>query len=495
MWDLSVIFSTTNLVTSLLGSIIGIIFGAIPGISTAMTVALFLPFTFAMEPIQAFAFLVAIYVTGAYAGAITAILIRTPGSPASAASVLDGYPMAQQGRAAEAISIATVASFVGGLFGSVILIGLAPHVANIAMLLGPPEFFAVGLFGLSIIASLSTDNFLKGILAACLGVLVSTVGIDPVAGTIRMTFGNRGLIGGVEFVSVLIGFFAFSEILKKIEERRKEADAPKMTVSGKLVSLKTVWSNFFNMIRSCVIGVLVGIVPAVGTGVGSWVSYNEARRAAKDKSNFGKGDPRGIFAAESANNAACGGALIPTLTLGIPGDHITAIMLGAFLIQGLTPGPTLFRDNPEIVMGIYMMFMVSVVFMFILGMLGVRVFAKILDIPLNILMPCVLILCLLGTYSNTMNIIDMRIALIAGVFGYFFQKAKFPIPPIILGLILGPLVEFNFRRALLMSNGDFSIFVTRPISAIFIFIAVMAFISPILSKQYKKYKEARNAKV
>ncbi|MCL2568973.1 MAG: tripartite tricarboxylate transporter permease [Oscillospiraceae bacterium] len=492
-FDFALIFSLTNLVTNFLGVFIGIIFGAIPGISTAMTVALFLPFTFAMEPIQAFAFLLGLYVAGTYAGAITAILIKTPGTPAAAATVLDGYPLAQQGRANEALSIVTIASFIGGSFGSLILILLAPRVASVALMFGPAEFFAIGLFGLSIIASLSTENFLKGILAACLGVLVSTVGMDPITGSIRMTFGYMPLIGGIEFISVLIGLFAVSEILTKLEKIAREKAIGDISVEGKMVSLKTIKDNAFNIVRSCIIGILVGIIPAIGTGTGAWISYNEAKRGSKNKDLFGKGSTEGLFAAETANSAVTGGSLIPTLTLGIPGDVITAVMLGAFLIQGLTPGPALFRDHPEVVTGIYVMFILSDVFMIILGLLGIRLFAKILKVPLDILMACVLVVCLLGAYAYNLSILNMRIALIAGVVGYIFQKAKFPVPPVILGLILGPLVESNFRRALTISHGSFDIFITRPISALFIFIAVMAFVAPILSKQYKKYKAYKNS--
>ena len=491
-FDLAAIFSFANVSANFMGTLIGIVFGAIPGISTAMTLALFLPFTFGMEPVQALGFLMGIYVGGNYGGAITAILIKTPGTPAAAATVLDGYPLAQQGKAKEAISIATIGSVIGGMVGSVFLIVFAPMIASVALVFGPAEFFAIGLFGLSMISSLSSDNFLKGIIAACIGLLLATVGMDPITGSIRMTFGSRTMISGIEFISVMIGLFAISEILLKLEKIVKERAVGPMALSGNIVSFKVIKQNALNIARSCLIGLGVGIIPAIGTGTGAWISYNEAKRASKNKEEFGKGSREGIFAAETANTAVTGGSLVPTLTLGIPGDVMTAVMLGAFLIQGLTPGPALFRDHPDVVTGIYVMFIISDIFVLILGFLGIRVFASILKIPIDFLMTCVVVVCLLGAYAYNLSVFSMRIALVMGVVGYIFNKAKFPIPPIILGLILGPLVESNFRRALTISRGSFDIFL-RPISATFIFIAMMAFIWPIISKQYKKYKAHKKA--
>lgn len=487
MWDLALIFAPVNVITCLVGAIVGIIFAIIPGISTALPIALFLPFTFSMGPVQAFAFLLALYVAGATAGAFTAILINTPGTAAAVATVLDGYPLGQQGRVTEALSLATYASCAGGTLGGLCLIALAPRLASIALLFGPAEFFAIGLFGLGIVSSLSSDNFLKGIIAASLGVLVSTVGMDPIAGSIRMTFGNRSLIAGIEFISVIIGFFAISEVLIKLEGCLKLKPIPKFEISGKMGGLQTLWKNKFNIIRSSIIGVIVGIIPATGTSTAVWVAYNEAKRVSKNKELFGKGSTEGLIACESADSACCGGTLIPMITLGVPGDHITAIMLGAFLIQGLTPGPALFRDHPEVVTGIYAMFIMSVIFVAAFARAGVRVFAKVLDVPINILMPCVLVVCMIGTYTYASSMLDIRIALISGIIGYLFKKANFPFAPVLLGLILGELVEFNFRRSLAISGGSFSIFL-RPISATFISVAFIVFIGPILAKQYRKYK-------
>ena len=492
MFDIAGIFTLSNIFFNFLGVVIGIVFGATPGINIAMTVALFLPFTFAMDPITSFSLLLGIYAGGTYGGSITAILIRTPGTPAAAATVLDGYPMAQQGRAAEALSIAAIASFIGGIFSCGVLIILASRLAKVALVFGPAEYFAIGVFGLSIVASLSTDDFIKGFIAAGLGLLLATIGMDPITGSIRLTFGSRDMIGGIEFIPVLIGLFAVAEVMLKLEEIfRGKAVGNVVSVSGKMASLKIWKAHAINVIRSSIIGVIVGIIPATGGGTASWIAYNETKRASKNKALFGKGAPEGVVAAEAANNAVTGGALVPLLTLGIPGDVVTAVILGAFLIHGISPGPELFRQHSHVVTGIYAMLMLANVFMLIIGLAGIRMFTQILKIPTNILMPLVLVICLVGAYASNLSIFNMQVALVIGVIGYILNKANFPVAPILLGVILEPIVESNFRRAISMSHGSFSIFL-RPISLTFLVISLSAFLFPILSKQYGKYKERKS---
>jgi putative tricarboxylic transport membrane protein len=444
-----------------------------------------------MEPLASFSLLLGIYVGGTYGGSITAILIRTPGTPAAAATVLDGYPMAQQGRGVEALSMAAIASCIGGVFSCVVLIVLASRLAQVALMFGPAEYFAIGVFGLSIVASLSTDNFLKGFIAAGLGLLLATIGMDPITGAIRLTFGSRDMIGGIEFIPVLIGLFAISEVISKLETIfRDKAVATVASVSGKMASLETWKANTVNIIRSSIIGVIVGIIPATGGGTASWIAYNEAKRASKNKELFGKGAPEGVIAAEAANNSVTGGALVPLLTLGIPGDVITAVILGAFMIHGLSPGPELFRLHAHVVTGIYAMLMLGNVFMIIIGIGGVRMFTQILKIPTNILMPLVLVICLAGAYASNLSIFNIQVALVLGVIGYIFNKANFPVAPVLLGIILEPIVESNFRRAITMSHESYSIFL-RPICLTFLLISLAAFLFPILTKQYGKYKERR----
>jgi putative tricarboxylic transport membrane protein len=444
-----------------------------------------------MEPVTSFSFLLGIYAGGTYGGSVTAILIRTPGTPAAAATVLDGYPLAQQGRAAEALSLAVIASFIGGVFSCVVLIILASQLARVALMFGPAEYFAIGVFGLSIVASLSTDNFLKGFIAAGLGLLMATIGMDPITGSIRLTFGSPDMMGGIEFIPVLIGLFAISEVILKLEEIYKVKAVENVAgVTGRLASLNIWKANVVNLVRSSIIGVIVGIIPATGGGTSSWIAYNEAKRASKNKELFGKGAPEGIIAAESANNAVTGGALVPLLTLGIPGDVVTAVILGAFMIHGLSPGPELFRLHGHVVTGIYATLMLANFFMLVIGIGGIRMFTQILKIPANILMPLVLVICLVGAYASNLSLFNVQVALVFGVIGYLFSKANFPLPPVLLGVILEPIVESNFRRAITMSHESFSIFL-RPICLTFLLISLGAFLFPILTKQYDKYKERK----
>jgi len=477
-----------------IGTTVGVTFGAIPGISTSMTIALFLPFTFGMEAVAAFGFLLGIYAGGNYGGAIPAILINTPGTPSASATMLDGYPLAQQGRAVEALSAAAISSFVGGIFSSIILIMLAPRLAQLALMFGPAEYFAVGVFGLSVVASLSTNNFLKGFIAAGLGLLIATIGMDPMTGAMRLTFGIGYMRGGIHFIPALIALFAVPEVISKLEEIYKKDKSVEnlVSISGKMVSLKTLIANTFNFIRSCIIGVIVGIAPGASGAIAAWISYNEARRGSKNKELFGKGNIEGVIAPETANSALTGGCLVPMMTLGVPGDAITAIILGAFLIQGLPVGPELFSNHPDVVTGIYIMLIMANIFMFTYGMLGIRIFAKLLMIPVNILMPFVLVLCLVGAFANSSSIFEMKIAFGLGVVAYIFKKADFPAPPILIGIILGPIMETNFRRAITISHGSLSIF-TRPISLTLLLISVCAFLFPILSQQYNKYKKSKSA--
>jgi len=494
MFDIAAVFTFTNIMFTFLGTTVGVTFGAVPGVTTTMTVALFLPFTFGMAPVAAFGFLLGIYAGGQYGGAIPAILINTPGTPSASATMLDGYPMAQQGRAVEALSTAAISSFVGGIFSCIVLILLAPRLAQIALMFGPAEYFAVGVFGLSIVASLSTDNFIKGFITAGIGLLIATVGMDPITGSIRLTFGSRDLIGGINFIPALIGLFAVPEVISKLEDIFKKDKSMEniVNISGKMVSLKTLKANAFNFLRSGIIGVLVGIAPGTGGSTSAWISYSEAKRTSKNKELFGKGNIEGVIAPETANSALTGACLVPMMTLGIPGDAITAIILGAFLIQGLPVGPDLFNNHPDVVTGIYIMLILANIFMFAYGMLGIRVFAKILAIPTNILMPFVLILCLVGAYATNLSIFNMKVAFVIGIFAYILKKAKFPAPPILIGIILGPIMETNFRRAVTISHGSLDIFL-RPISLTLLLISLLAFLLPILSQQYAKYKKSKSA--
>lgn len=488
--------SLTNLLWNFLGVAIGIVFGAIPGLTATMGVALFLPFTFKMEVVQSFALLLGIYCGGTYGGSITAILIRTPGSPASAATVLDGYPMAKRGEAGKALTWCITASAIGGLISCVVLAFFSGTLASWALKFGPSEYCAIGLFGLSIVASLSGKDIKKGALMAGLGLILTTIGLDPIFGTVRYTFSSTALTGGISFVPVLIGVFAVSEVLTNLENMKRPhlKDEKIDKVDNARLSWKEFKGQIVNLLRSSIIGTFIGIIPATGSGIAGWISYNTAKNADKNPESYGNGNPGGIVASEAANNAVTGGALIPLLTLGIPGDVVTAIMLGALMLQGLTPGPTLFTKNPDVVYGIYVMLFVANIFMYIQGKLGVKLFAKALEIPMNVLMSIVMLLCMIGAFGVANSIVDMFIAVLFGVISYLLRKVGYPMPPLLLGMVLGGTIESNYRRAMIISQGSLSIFVTRPITLAFLLLAVFMCFYPTIQNKLAARKQAKAKK-
>lgn len=479
--DFSSILSLSNIIICAGGCLFGILFGFLPGLSSTMAVAVILPFTFGMESVPAFSLLMGTYCGSMFGGAITAILIKTPGTPQNAATVLDGYPMAQQGRAQEALSTATICSFIGGIFSCVVLMFLAKPLADVALRFGPPEYFAVGVFGLSVVSSLAGRNILKGVIGACFGLMLSTIGCDPLTGVMRFTFGSNKLMAGMQIVAVLIGLFALAEVLSKLEtaHRPKEKDSV-ASLSGRMVSLRTLFGHWINMARSAVIGVVVGIIPGTGGGTAAWLSYNAALRASKHSDEFGKGSIEGVVASETANNAVTGGALIPLLSLGIPGDTVTAVMLGALMIKGLTPGPTLFAEHADVVNSIYVLLLIANIFMLIFGLLSVRFLVKVLRVPTSILFSVVLLLCCVGSFAMRNNVFDVEVAVVMGVIGFLLSKAGFTVPPILLGMILGSTIESNLRRSLIMSGGSASIFFTRPIALVLLAAAIVMFFWPIV---------------
>lgn len=474
------------ILANFLGVALGIVFGALPGLTATMGVALLIPLTFGLDPVVGFSALLGVYVGAVYAGSITAILIGTPGTAAAAATLLEGPALTRRGEAKKALTMTTVASVIGGLFSCLALILIAPQLAKVALTFGPPEYFALALFGISIVAGVSGDSLLKGIIAGLIGLLVAVIGMDPITGVNRFTFGNSNLLNGINVVPALVGLFAISEVLTRLEGKSEQLNSKigKTSVGLKFGELKRNW---FNLIRSSAIGTFVGIIPATGSGVASFVAYNELKRASKDKSKFGKGNIDGIAATESANNAVTGGALVPLLTLGIPGDVITAVMLGALMIQGLTPGPMLFTTNADIVYGIFLALILANIFMLVLGLGASKIFPKILKIPEQILMPAIVVLCVLGSYSISNSTFDVLVMLFFGLLGYLMLKVGLPLAPMLLALILAPIVETNFRRSMLLSQNDFSIFFTRPLSVVILAITITIF-AVIFFNEWKKKK-------
>ncbi|MBY0223474.1 tripartite tricarboxylate transporter permease [Sporosarcina aquimarina] len=467
------------------GTLLGIIIGSLPGLTSTMGVALMLPLTFGMDAVTGILLLIGVYFGSVYGGSLTAILINTPGTPASAATVIDGYPLTQKGKAQKALTVSTLSCAIGGLVSVIVLILVAPQLANFALKFSAPESFALALFGLSIVSSIAGDSLVKGLMAGTLGLLIASIGLDPIGGFPRFTFGMSELSSGINFIPIMIGLFAASEAFKSMEDIFTE-NKVKVTID----KVKLKWLEFKGLIgtilRSAGIGTFTGMVPGAGADIAAFVAYNEAKRFAKNKEEFGKGDLRGVAAPEAAGNSVTGGAMIPLLTLGIPGDAVTAVLLGALMVQGLQPGPMLFESNGPIVYTLFVGMLLANVLLLVFGLLGIRLFTKVLLIPQTILTPLILMLCVVGAYSLGNNYFDIVVMFIAGVVGYFFKRFKIPASPVILGLILGPMLESNFRRALVMSQGDLSIFYTRPITVVLLVIAVITLFTPLFSKKLFK---------
>ena len=435
------------LIANAIGVALGIVFGALPGLTAAMGVALLMPLTFNMPTTEAFSALLGMYCGAIYGGCITAILVGTPGTVAAAATMLEGPALTARGESKKALDMATMASFFGGVFSCIAL--------------------------MTVVASLASSAMLKGGIAALLGLYISTIGGDPISGELRNTFNMPDLFGGLAQVPVLVGLFAVAQIFVTIEEYfTKTAQGIKIEISKKGLSLGEFWKYKFNMLRSSVIGTIVGIIPATGVGTASYIAYSSARRNSKTPEMYGKGTLEGIAATESANNAVTGGALIPLLTLGVPGDIVTAIMLGALMIQGLAPGPLLFNDSPDIVYGIFSALSISNVLMLVMGLLAVRPLSKVLLVPTGVLMPSVMTLCIVGGFAVNNSTFDLYIVALFGVLGYLMQKVDIPTSPLLLSMILGPIAETNFRRALVISHNDYTVFVTSPISLCILLISL-----------------------
>jgi putative tricarboxylic transport membrane protein len=464
-----------NLAAIVVGVVIGVLVGAIPGMTGTMAVALALPFTFYMSPITAILLLVGIYKGSFYGGSIPAILIKTPGTPAAACTALDGYPLARQGQAGKALNIALYASCIADLVSSMALIFLAGVIAGFALQFGPPEFFALICFSLTITAGVSGDSLLRGLIAAALGLFLATIGLDLVYGTTRLTFGEPELLSGLNFIPVLIGLFALPEIIDAFARRDGGSSGGK---TSRLGEARLSWPEFRrcipNIARGSVIGVVLGAIPGIGGAPASFLSYSEARRTSKHPEQFGKGSLEGVAAAESGNNGVCGATLIPLLALGIPGDVITAIILGAFMIHGLSPGPLLFQQNIPTVYAVFMGILVSSAVLFAAGRLAISAFSRIADVPRAILFPAVLVLCVYGAYAVNNNLFDVLLMLIMGVAGYIMLRLSVPAAPFLIAFILGPMFEDNLRRSLLLSHGALDIFFRSWISTLFLGLALLS---------------------
>jgi len=473
------LFHLNNFVAMNIGLLLGMIFGAIPGLTVILCIVLFLPFTYSMGAIQSFMFLLGIYCAGSYGGSISAILIRTPGTPHATATMLDGYPMSRKGQTRKALNLALQASTFGGIISAVILLFLAPQVSVFAQKMGTPEYFLVCAFGLTIIAGVSGKTLINGIMAGALGLFIATIGLDPMTSNTRFIFDNINLYSGFDLVICLIGLFALSEVLGK---SRKEKIIKNVNIDREEKAVNRITRDDYKKaarpaLISSLIGVIIGIIPGTGASMASFVSYDRAKRMSRTPDEFGHGSVEGIVACETANNAVTGATLIPLLTLGIPGDGAVAIMLGALMINGLTPGPKLFVNHGVTMYAIMLGLVFVNLFMFIQGRFLTRIFARIIKVPIAILTPVIVMFCFAGAYSVKTSMFDIQVALAFAILAYILNKIQIPTIPVLLGLVLGPITEENFRRSLILSDGSWNIFLSSPVSiALLAIIALSLFV-------------------
>jgi len=466
MAGISLVGNFESFAALFIGVAIGTVAGAIPGLSATMAVALTLPFTFSMTPITGILLLLGVYKGGIFGGSIPAILIKTPGTPASSATILDGYPLAEKGQAGKALGMALWASCTADLISNLSLILFAGWLASFALSFGPPEFFALILFSLTIIAGVSGESLLRGTLSAMLGLLLATIGLDLIYGTQRFTFENPNMMAGLNFIAVLIGLFAIPEIMAMVWNP-KAHDGKTRTLGDDKVIFQDYKNSFKSIVRGSFIGVFLGSIPGIGAAPSAFLSYSEARRKSKNKENFGKGEIEGVAAAEAGNNGVAGATLIPLLALGVPGDVITAIILGAFMIHGLQPGPMMFVMNVDIIYGLFIGLIVSSVFLFMIGSVAIRGFKFVADIPRGVLFPAVMVLCIYGVFAVNNNLFDVGVMFAMGWVGFLMMRFRVPTAPFLIAFILGPLLEDNFRQSMLMSGSSPAVLFRGPITWFF----------------------------
>ena len=493
-WELmftsyAAIFTPSILLMICVGTVAGIVIGALPGLTATMGVALLVPLTFGRPPLESLSMLMGIYCGAMYGGAISAILIRTPGTPAAAATILEGYPMARRGEAGRAMAMALFASFFGGIVGALIMTFASPFVSSVALEFGPVEYFGLAIFGLSVIISISGRSLIKGMMSAFFGLLICTTGFDPISGFPRFTFGIVEMMEGPPFIPTLIGLFAVSEVFNEVQK-----SGVVQQIQAKLDQYLPSWSDikycFKELCRSSIIGTVIGAIPGAGGDIAAFISYGEAKRASKNPERYGHGEIEGLAASECANNSCSGGAMIPLLSLGVPGDAVTAVLLGAFVIQGLQPGPMLYKEHMDIVYQILASMMLAQFAMQFIGMAGIQLFARVIMVDRAILTPAIFVLSCVGAFAMRSNIFDVYCTLFFGVLGYIMMRYDYPLSPILLALILGPMAESNLRRALVISSGDFSILFSRPIA---VGLMVLAVLSLVLAIRGHKKVEAKLA--
>ena len=476
----------TNFVAVIIGVIAGIVVGAMPGLSATMAISVLVPFTFGLEPLVALGLMAGIYNGAMYGGAIPSVLLRIPGTPAAVATTFDGYPMAQKGEGGFALQVAVISSAIGGIASAFALMLLAPPLSKVTLLFGPSEVFWVAVFGLASIVFLLGGNPVKGLISAFFGVFVSVIGSDPIYGNDRFTFGQLEILDGIHIVILLVGLYALPPVIDLLETPlRTGVDNSKLgteSIWKALPRMKGYWKTW---LRGSAIGIWIGILPGAGGSMAAFMSYNEARRSSTNPDVWGEGEPEGVAAAEVANNADTASALIPALTLGIPGTAVAAVMLGGLLVHGLQPGPMLFRENPDIVFGFMWQFLFGAILLVLLGgSLATNSFAHLLNLPRPLLGSVIIVLMLIGVYSIHGRMFDVYLMLGFGAIGWVMDRLKFPLPPVVLGLILGGFAEENLRLALRIGRGDPMILFQNTTSLILVVLTIAVVIGPTLKKRF-----------
>ncbi len=481
---LELILEPYNIALVFMGVLIGVLVGALPGLSSPMAVALLLPFTITLDPVPAIGMMAALYCAGTFGGSITAILINAPGAPPAVATAFDGYPMAKRGEAGRALGIATFSSVSGGVFSLVVFIFAAPLFAAVALEFRPPEYFALAVFALSMLASISGKSSLRNLISGGFGVLLGTVGIHLTTGVERFTFGIPELTEGINFIPVLIGLFAFSELLNQSQTLELHYERIRSRVM-KLPSRDDLRRVAGTILRSSGLGTFIGILPAEGSTVAAIMGYNEARRWSKDKKRFGTGCPEGIAGPEAANNAATGGAMVPTLALGIPGSATTALILAALVMHGFRPGPYLVRETPEFIYAIFGAMLLANVMFLGIGLAGVKLFSQITLIPRTLLWPAVFTFSVIGAYAGSASIFDVWVMVVSGLVGFVMLRHGFGLAPLVMGLILGRLVEESFSQSMIMYDNNFARLFESPIVVVLFVLTCVSLFWPLLGPVVK----------
>ncbi|MGW7926819.1 tripartite tricarboxylate transporter permease [Staphylococcus xylosus] len=479
------IIEPTNIMLVVLGLLVGIFLGALPGIGSSMAIVLALPFTYFLDVLPAIALLSTIYVGSAYGGSITAILFNTPGTPEAVATTFDGYPMSQQGKSKKALGLAISSSAFGGIFAVILMFSLASILSEVAFKIHASEYFALAILGMTVISALGTSNMVKAIISGLIGIFISTIGLDPLTATDRFTFNTLELMNGVDYIPIMIGAFALGEVFSQITNSSPQNLNTSSKLSQGMFKFKDFFVYKWTALKSATIGSLLGILPGTGGAIASFVSYGVAMKTDKNPEEFGKGKAEGVVAPETSNNAAAGVSMIPTLILGIPGSPTTAVILAALVLQGVQPGPQLMADQPILLYSIFLAMLFASVMTLVAGRAGVQVFTLLLKAPYSIIATFIIILSLLGAYATNNDLLNVWIMLLFGVVGYLMKIYHFSIASLILGIVLGPLMETSLRRHLLINNGDFLSLFHSPITVILLVISILIIVVPIIMDKRK----------